>query len=80
MAGSRHKDQCHWFINNEEIDALSRDPAGTHNEQTRLATLAQCMSTNQEKRLALEYIEAQPPQHQPQVDTVSKVVEFERSE
>jgi conjugative relaxase-like TrwC/TraI family protein len=62
VAGSRHKDNCHWFINNEEMDTLGglsdKGIAGT--EQTRLATLARCMAVNKDKCLAIEYLPEQP--------------------
>ena len=68
VAGSRHKDNCHWFVNSQEMDTLSgasdKGIAGT--EQTRLTTLGRCMSTNKEKYLAVEYLAKQQvqPQHQ----------------
>jgi conjugative relaxase-like TrwC/TraI family protein len=67
VAGSRHKDNCHWFVNAEELDALNgtKDKGLvdiTQIEQGRLATLTRCMSTNREKLLASEYLaeQAQP--------------------
>lgn len=67
VAGSRHKDNCHWFVNGEELDAFNgtkdmglQDVAKA--QQARLATLARCMSTNKEKLLASEYLTVQEPQ------------------
>mgnify|MGYP001030152780 CR=1 FL=1 len=59
VAGSRHKHACHWFMNREEMDALSgsRDNGATTDDTTRLQTLARCMSTNREHCLAVEYLE-----------------------
>jgi len=72
VAGSRHKDNCHWFINSEEVDAFNgskdkglQDVAKV--EQARMATLARCMSTNKHKLLASEYVseqQAQPAKQQ----------------
>lgn len=77
VAGSRHKDNCHWFVNSQEMDTLSgasdKGIAGT--EQTRLTTLARCMSTNKEKYLAVEYLAEQQvqPQHQAGFDLAMSI-------
>ena len=74
VAGSRAKDKCHWFVNNEELDILSgtKDKGIEATEQTRLTTLARCMSANRKKGLAIEYLaeqQAQPEaQHQTEYD------------
>ncbi|NQZ78131.1 MAG: relaxase domain-containing protein [Ekhidna sp.] len=64
VAGSRHKDNSHWFVNSGEIDmqsgVLDKGLEGT--EKTRLATLARCMSINKEKYLAVEYLAEQQAQ------------------
>ena len=61
VAGSRHKDNCHWFVNGEELDALSgiKDRGITDVksiEQARMSALTHCMGQNKEKRLASEYV------------------------
>lgn len=72
VAGSRHKDNCHWFVNGEELDVFNgskdkgvQDVAKV--EQARMATLTRCMSTNKHKLLASEYLseqQAQPAKQQ----------------
>jgi len=66
VAGSRHKDNCHWFVNSQEMDTLSgaSDKGIVGTELTRLTTLARCMSTNKEKYLAVEYMAEQQVQPQ----------------
>lgn len=61
VAGSRHKDQCHWFVNSQELDAQSgqADKGQTPDSETRLKTLARCMSVNKHKAMASEYIAEQ---------------------
>lgn len=61
VAGSRHKDQCHWFVNGQELDAQSgqADKGQTPDMATRLKTLARCMSINKHKAMASEYIAEQ---------------------
>tara|TARA_R110001583_G_C5669027_1_gene410514 strand:+ start:3262 stop:5796 length:2535 start_codon:yes stop_codon:yes gene_type:complete len=69
VAGSRHKDNCHWFVNSQEMDTLSgaSDKGIVGTEQTRLTTLARCITSNKEKYLAVEYLtekETSQVQHQ----------------
>jgi len=70
VAGSRHKDNCHWFVNSQEMDTLSgaSDKGISGTEQTRLTTLARCMSTNKDKYLAVEYLAEQQIQPQQQTE------------
>lgn len=58
VAGSRHKDQCHWFVNGQELVAQSgqADKGQKPDMGTRLKTLARCMSINKHKAMASEYI------------------------
>ncbi|MFT6989633.1 MAG: conjugative relaxase-like TrwC/TraI family protein [Paraglaciecola sp.] len=74
VAGSRHKDNCHWFVNNEELDALSgtKDKGIPATAQTRITALARCMSTKREKGLAIEYLAEKQvqPQHQAEYDLI----------
>ena len=74
VAGSRHKDNCHWFANGEELDAFNgnkdrglKDAAKI--QQDRLTTLTRCMSTDKEKLLASEYLSEQQSQQVKQQDS-----------
>jgi ATP-dependent exoDNAse (exonuclease V) alpha subunit len=56
VAGSRHKDDCHWFFNNRELDMLKT----AHNqspvsETARNQVVTQIMSVDRKKFMALEY-------------------------
>ncbi|UJF21386.1 hypothetical protein [Shewanella sp. OMA3-2] len=61
VAGSRHKDNCHWFINGQELDAQSgqADKGQMPDTETQLKTLARCMSVNKHKAMASEYLAEQ---------------------
>jgi ATP-dependent exoDNAse (exonuclease V) alpha subunit len=65
VAGSRHREQCRWFINAREMQALAgRQPTEPMlTAQERVQTLARCMSVNRHKQLAIEYVSepASPP-------------------
>lgn len=52
VAGSRHKDNCHWFFNNQELSVLS-----DHHEIDNIKILAKVMSTDKRKEMAIEHIE-----------------------
>lgn len=52
VAGSRHKDNCHWFFNNQELSVLS-----DHHEIDNIKILAKAMSTDNRKEMAIEHIE-----------------------
>lgn len=58
VAGSRHKDNCHWFVNSGELDMQSglKDLGVKSDLETQLTTLQRCMSTNRHKKMALEYL------------------------
>ncbi|HGZ7313009.1 TPA: MobF family relaxase [Vibrio parahaemolyticus] len=58
VAGSRHKDNCHWFFNNRELDLVA-DLSGSQptTEMMRIQTIAQIMSSDRQKFMALEYLE-----------------------
>ncbi|WP_088213124.1 MobF family relaxase [Shewanella sp. Shew256] len=64
VAGSRHKDNCHWFVNGQELDAQSgqADKGQMPDTETRLKTLARCMSINKHKAMASEYLAEQEAQ------------------
>jgi ATP-dependent exoDNAse (exonuclease V) alpha subunit len=60
VAGSRHKDNCHFFMNTKELSELVK-PVHlqlSSNEQ-QLQTLADLMASENRKRLAIEYIDKQ---------------------
>jgi len=61
VAGSRHKDNCHWFVNGQELDAQSgqSDKGEAPTLAARLKTLARCMSINKHKAMASEYLAEQ---------------------
>jgi hypothetical protein len=61
VAGSRHKDNCHWFVNGQELDAQSgqSDKGETPTLAARLKTLSRCMSINKHKAMASEYLAEQ---------------------
>ena len=61
VAGSRHKDNCHWFVNGQELDAQSgqADKGQMPDMATRLKTLARCMSVNKHKAMTSEYLAEQ---------------------
>ncbi len=58
VAGSRHKDSCHWFFNNKEIDMLKLNNAEQLNSEiSRTDSISQIMSSDRKKLMALEYVE-----------------------
>lgn len=61
VAGSRHKDNCHWFFNRQELDSLSghMDRGSKSNDEFRLKMVAKCMRENRHKSMAIEYLEKQ---------------------
>jgi hypothetical protein len=61
VAGSRHKDNCHWFVNGQELDAQSgqSDKGETPSLAARLKTLSRCMRVNKYKAMASEYLAEQ---------------------
>ncbi|OUS52138.1 hypothetical protein BM607_013085 [Shewanella sp. SACH] len=61
VAGSRHKDNCHWFVNGQELDAQSgqSDKGEAPTLAARLKTLSRCMSINKHKAMASEYLAEQ---------------------
>jgi conjugative relaxase-like TrwC/TraI family protein len=56
VAGSRHKDNCHWFFNSKEIDLLAKpnNEMVTHDE--RLQEVAKLMKREQRSTLAIEQL------------------------
>jgi ATP-dependent exoDNAse (exonuclease V) alpha subunit len=69
VAGSRHKDKCHWFVNGQELDAQSgqADKGQTPELTTRLKTLVRCMSVNKHKTLASECVDKQAAEKENQL-------------
>jgi hypothetical protein len=61
VAGSRHKDNCHWFVNDQELDAQSgqSDKGEAPTLAARLKSLARGMSVNKHKAMASEYLAEQ---------------------
>lgn len=71
VAGSRHKDNCHWFFNRQELDSLSGhlDQGLKSNDKVRLRVVAKSMRENRHKSMAIEYLEKQ----QDNVQELSKI-------
>lgn len=62
VAGSRHREHCHWFINREEIDTqLHRESLGKAaiGNTQRLEMLAELMASDRHKTTTLAYLSAQ---------------------
>jgi conjugative relaxase-like TrwC/TraI family protein len=59
VAGSRHKENCHWFVNGQELDDYNDEAIVSHSNlhDLRLKTLARCMRTERGKVMALEYLD-----------------------
>jgi ATP-dependent exoDNAse (exonuclease V) alpha subunit len=57
VAGSRHKKNCHWFVNRAAIDLVNEH----QNDQERLVSLAKLMSRDQQPQLTLDYLQQQEP-------------------
>lgn len=57
VAGSRHKDTCHWFVNGSKLDEISnvKMHKNTSIYLYRLETLAKCMTAEQYSSMALEH-------------------------
>jgi ATP-dependent exoDNAse (exonuclease V) alpha subunit len=75
VAGSRHKDNCHWFVNGQELDAQSgqADKGQTPDMATRLKTLARCMSVNKHKTMACEYLAEQEAVKQTELTSINEL-------
>lgn len=60
VAGSRHKDNCHFFVNTKELAELV-NPAHQQmsSDKQQLNTLAALMASENRKKLAIEYIDKQ---------------------
>lgn len=56
VAGSRHKDNSHWFVNNKEMDALISPDGGQISSEQRIGKLAEQMSREQPSTLAVEHL------------------------
>lgn len=57
VAGSRQKDNCHWFVDGSALDNYGESTVteGQSLEQRRLDTLAKCMETDRCRGMALDY-------------------------
>jgi hypothetical protein len=56
VAGSRHKDNVHWFANNEELEVSSVSKDNVKNEDQRIKVMARYMSSERKNSLAIEYL------------------------
>ncbi len=60
VAGSRHKDRCHWFVNRNAIDLMNE-----HNsDQERIETLAEMMAQDRQPQLTLDYLHEKEQQEE----------------
>ncbi len=53
VAGSRHKDNCHWFVNRNAIDLMSEHSS----DNERLETLAEMMARDKQPEMTLDYLQ-----------------------
>lgn len=67
VAASRHKDRCHIFCNEMEIDGISGvlDSGLVGTSESRLNTLVKCMSQDKYKTLAIEHFPSLQLSHKP---------------
>lgn len=57
VAGSRHKDNCHWFFNNSEVDLMAKsDDEISDLTSRRINAIAKVMSFDRRKFMATEYL------------------------
>ncbi|MNY44185.1 hypothetical protein D3C86_1791900 [compost metagenome] len=57
VAGSRHKDNCHWFFNNQELDSMTTlGGESNYGACERIKSIAKVMSFDRRKSMAIEYI------------------------
>jgi conjugative relaxase-like TrwC/TraI family protein len=63
VAGSRHKDKCHWFVNREEVESLASDRTNALQEEQIMSLMAKNMDIDRKNSLAIEYLEAQEAEH-----------------
>lgn len=57
VAGSRHKDNCHWFFNNQEVDTMTVQHNELNNKEVaRINAIAKVMSFDLRKNMAMDYI------------------------
>ncbi len=57
VAGSRHKDNCHWFFNNKELDSMTTlSGESNYGACERIRSIAKVMSFDRRKSMAIEYI------------------------
>ena len=58
VAGSRHKDNCHWFVNREEVESLVSDQSQVLEEEQIIELMSRNMDIDRKNSFALEYLEA----------------------
>ncbi len=75
VAGSRHKDNCHWYVNREEIETLhgAGDRGKKLSTDKIINTLAKQMSTDRYKSLAIEYLENKSPEIQQHFQATTEI-------
>lgn len=56
VAGSRHKDKCHWFASGKELDSSSVSEHTAHQNEQRIRSMARHMSVDRKNSLAIEYL------------------------
>ena len=57
VAGSRHKENCHWFFNNKEIDMITANNANqVISDDNRINSVSLVMSSDKKKLMALEHV------------------------
>lgn len=55
VAGSRHKENCHWFANREAVDLFEEHST----DKERLNTLAELMEQDKQPQMTLDYLHEQ---------------------
>jgi conjugative relaxase-like TrwC/TraI family protein len=56
VSGSRHKESCHWFFNNEEIDAHIENQNVCSLRGARINQISKWMQQDNTDKLAIEYL------------------------
>lgn len=58
VAGSRHKDNCHWFFNNQDIDLMAKSEGKLNGSiSERIKIIAKTMSFDRRKIMAIEHLD-----------------------
>lgn len=75
VAGSRHKDNCHWFFNQASIENTCNN-GDSFTQDKALEAVSTLMSQDRYKCLAIEYIEEQEVQNK-HIQTIEPILETE---